>query len=78
MLAAAATPPPGVPAERALALRRAFDATMRDADFLEDARRLSLDVAPVDGAEIEALLKESYAAPRAVVKLATKLLRDVP
>jgi tripartite-type tricarboxylate transporter receptor subunit TctC len=70
--------PPGVPAERARLLRDAFDATMRDAEFLEDAKRLNLDVAAVDGAELEALLTENYAAPSAVVKLATELLRDVP
>jgi tripartite-type tricarboxylate transporter receptor subunit TctC len=70
--------PPGVPAERARLLRAAFDATMQDAEFLDDARRLTLDVDPVGGAEVETLLKEIYASPREVVKLATELVRDTP
>ena len=39
--------PPGVPEERARQLRQAFDATMKDAEFLDEARNLSLDIAPV-------------------------------
>ena len=70
--------PPGVPAERARLLRAAFDVTMQDAEFLDDARRLNLDVDPVGGAEVETLLKEIYASPREVVKLATELVRDTP
>jgi tripartite-type tricarboxylate transporter receptor subunit TctC len=70
--------PPGVPAERARLLRAAFDASMQDAEFLDDARRLNLDVDPVGGAEVETLLKEIYASPREVVKLATELVRDTP
>ncbi len=70
--------PPGVPDERARALRAAFDATMRDAEFLGEAKALNLDVAPVGGAEVEALLKEIYASPSEVVKLATELVRETP
>jgi len=39
--------PPGVPAERVNALRRAFDATMKDKEFLADAQKISLDVDPL-------------------------------
>ena len=39
-----AAAPPGVPADRADALRQAFDATMADPEFLEDARRSALEV----------------------------------
>jgi hypothetical protein len=70
--------PPGVPAERARLLRQAFDATMRDAEFIDEAKRLSLEVEPVAGAEVETLLREIYAAPPAVVRLATELVRDTP
>jgi tripartite-type tricarboxylate transporter receptor subunit TctC len=70
--------PPGVPEERVRLLRQAFDATMKDAEFLDEARTLTLDVAPVDGAEVEMLLREVYASPREVVKLATELVRDTP
>jgi tripartite-type tricarboxylate transporter receptor subunit TctC len=70
--------PPGVPDDRAQLLRAAFDATMRDSEFLDEARSLNLDVAPVGGVDVAALLKEAYASPREVVKLAAELVRDAP
>lgn len=70
--------PPGVPAERAHLLRAAFDATMSDPEFRAEAKALNLDVEPVGGSEVEALLKEIYASPTEVVKLATELVRDSP
>jgi tripartite-type tricarboxylate transporter receptor subunit TctC len=70
--------PPGVPAERARVLRAAFDATMGDPEFRAEAKALNLDVEPVRGAEVGALLKEIYASPPEVVKLATELVRDSP
>ena len=39
--------PPGVPADRAQALRRAFDATLKDPAFLAEAEKLKLEVNPV-------------------------------
>ena len=70
--------PPGIPAERARLLRAAFDATMKDPEFRAEAAKLNLDVEPVSGAEVEALLREAYAAPAEVVKLATELVREGP
>jgi tripartite-type tricarboxylate transporter receptor subunit TctC len=60
---------PGVPAERLGALRRAFDATMRDPDFREDAKRNGLEVeGPITGEEVDAALAEIYATPKAIVQ----------
>jgi hypothetical protein len=70
--------PPGVPEARVQVLRQALDATMKDPEFLLEAKNLNLDVAPVSGVEVEALLKEIYASPREVVKLATELVREAP
>jgi tripartite-type tricarboxylate transporter receptor subunit TctC len=70
--------PPGIPEERARILRAAFDATMQDAEFRDEARTLNLDVEPVSGGEVEALLREVYASPPEAVKLATELVRDTP
>src|SRR5204863_6887278 len=67
--------PPGIPEERARILRAAFDATMQDPEFRNEARNLNLDVDPVDGAAVEALLREIYASPAEAVKLATELVR---
>jgi tripartite-type tricarboxylate transporter receptor subunit TctC len=58
--------PPGVPRERIAALRAAFDATMKDAAFLDDAKLQHAEIDPVSGAEINALLERVYAAPTAV------------
>jgi tripartite-type tricarboxylate transporter receptor subunit TctC len=70
--------PPGVPPERTRLLRAAFDATLKDPEFLKEARSLDLDLAPVDGEAVEALLKDAYASPPEVVQLATELVRDTP
>ena len=43
----------GVPAERVAALRRAFDATMQDAEFLTEAKRQDLDISPWTGDELQ-------------------------
>jgi tripartite-type tricarboxylate transporter receptor subunit TctC len=64
--------PPGVPADRLAALRAAFDATMKDPQFLTEAKRLDLEVRPVSGVEVEKLIKEIYASPPEVVKLAAQ------
>jgi tripartite-type tricarboxylate transporter receptor subunit TctC len=63
-----AAAPPGLPAERALALRAAFAATMADPEFREDARRSALDIdGPISGAEVDGILKQVYASPKDVV-----------
>jgi tripartite-type tricarboxylate transporter receptor subunit TctC len=69
--------PPGVPADRARALRAAFDATMNDPEFLAEAKRLSLDVDPVTGAEVETVIRDVYASPPAAVKLAAESMREI-
>lgn len=67
--------PPGVPPERLVALRAAFDATMKDPDFLAESKRLALEVRPVSGANVDALIKEVYASPPAVVRRAAQVER---
>ena len=48
--------PPGVAPERLAALRRAFDATMQDEAFLADAKQLGMEINPVRGEDVEALV----------------------
>jgi len=67
--------PPGVPAERVAALRAAFMATMADKDFLADAEKTKLEVNPVPGEQVEALVKEIYATPADVAKQAAAVLK---
>jgi tripartite-type tricarboxylate transporter receptor subunit TctC len=59
--------PPDVPAERVQALRRAFDATMKDAGFIADVARLQLDVDPMTGEEVQALVGQLANTPPEVV-----------
>ena len=55
--------PPGVPAERLAALRRAFDASMKDPELLKDAARQTLDINPVSGDELDKLSARILATP---------------
>ncbi|HEY2893789.1 MAG TPA: hypothetical protein VGJ16_06245 [Pirellulales bacterium] len=70
--------PPEVPMERIDALRRAFDQTAADPNFLAEMRRDALEVRPVPGAEVQKLMEEIYASPPEAVKLARELLIDMP
>jgi tripartite-type tricarboxylate transporter receptor subunit TctC len=67
--------PPGIPAARREALRRAFDATLTDPAFLADARRIDLELNPVTGEQVEALLTRIYGASPAAVRLAADAIR---
>ncbi len=55
--------PPGVPADRVAALRAAFDATMKDPEYLAEAEKLKIDVDPLTGAELAALVAQVAATP---------------
>jgi tripartite-type tricarboxylate transporter receptor subunit TctC len=56
--------PPGVPKERVIALRRAFDATMKDAAFLKDAKAVGRPIRPVTGERLEKIAGDVLAAPQ--------------
>ena len=49
---------PGIPPERLAVLRRAFDDTMKDPDFLAEAERLRLGVSPLPGEELQKLVAQ--------------------
>ncbi len=66
--------PPDVPAERVAALRAAFDAAMRDPQHLDEARRIGLEVNPLDGAGIAKLIRQVQATPQDVVERLRDLL----
>ena len=59
--------PPDMPADRRLKmLRDAFNATMKDPDFIADAKKQKLDVHPEDGQNLEALIRRIYATPKPI------------
>lgn len=59
--------PPGVPDDRVAALRRAFDATVKDPAFLADAAAEKLDIDPLRGEDVQALVEEVAQTPPEVV-----------
>jgi tripartite-type tricarboxylate transporter receptor subunit TctC len=67
--------PPDMPADRAEALRAAFDATMLDPEFLEEARRTRLEITPIAGAELQDLVADVYATPDEIVERTREYLR---
>src|SRR5258708_6369860 len=67
--------PPGVPAERLAGLRRAFDATVTDKAFLQEAAAMGFEVMPQHGARIAALVAAVLGTPKAIVEEAQRASR---
>ena len=68
--------PPGVPEERVALLRKAFVDTMNDPIFLEDAKKIGLDTDPMNGNDMQALMRRLYATPPETVELTKRVLRE--
>jgi tripartite-type tricarboxylate transporter receptor subunit TctC len=58
--------PPRTPKQRIEILRQAFDATMRDSDFLADAKKANLEIEPITGQEMEGLVSDIFKLDPAV------------
>ncbi len=65
--------PPGIPADRLAALRKAFLDTMKDPAFVAEANKLKVEIDPMSGEEMEALVKRILSFPPSVVERATAL-----
>jgi tripartite-type tricarboxylate transporter receptor subunit TctC len=59
--------PPGVPADRVEALRRAFDAAMKDPALLAEAEQSKIEIEPLTGEEVADLVRQVNATPPEVV-----------
>jgi tripartite-type tricarboxylate transporter receptor subunit TctC len=68
--------PPDVPPDRKDALRSAFDASLNDPELRADAQKQQLDINPVSGAAVDALLAEIYAIPKDVAAKAAKAIAE--
>jgi tripartite-type tricarboxylate transporter receptor subunit TctC len=66
--------PPDLPPERADALRKAFMDTVKDPAYLEEAKRMRLEIVPISGEEAQALIAEAYKTPRPVIERARGML----
>jgi tripartite-type tricarboxylate transporter receptor subunit TctC len=67
--------PPGVPSDRVNALRRAFDATMKDQGFLDEAKQRKFEVDPRTGEQVEAVLRGVANLPESLKVKAAEMLR---
>ncbi|HWP56903.1 MAG TPA: tripartite tricarboxylate transporter substrate-binding protein [Candidatus Acidoferrales bacterium] len=65
---------PGVPAERVKILRDAYAKTLRDPDFVEEAKKRGWELKPVSGEDLQALAREVVEQPPEVVEWLKKLL----
>ena len=66
--------PPGVPADRVAALRAAFDATLKDPALLADAKQQRLEIRPVSGRDVQAMIAKLYGMPEELAKRARDVL----
>ncbi len=69
--------PPGLAPVRQAMLRKAFDDALRDPDLLAEARKLSLDIDPTPGAEVEKIVNTLYASPPDIVAEVRAIMRPV-
>jgi tripartite-type tricarboxylate transporter receptor subunit TctC len=68
--------PPGVPADRVAALRKAFMDTMADPAFLAEAKKSQLEITPVSGEKVQKLVEDVYQTPKVIAdKVAAALNR---
>jgi tripartite-type tricarboxylate transporter receptor subunit TctC len=65
----------GTPAAYVAILRKAFDDTMRDDQFLADAKKQRIDVSPLPGATVQDLVQKFYATPKSIVEQGRRAIR---
>jgi hypothetical protein len=68
--------PPGIPADRAKALEAAFLAANADPEYLSEAKRMHLDVSPIDGAAVLSILNRIAQSPADVLDEMRKVKGD--
>ncbi len=66
---------PGVPAERLEALRNAFTAMLKDADFLAAAEKRKMMVDPGSGAGLDAIVQETLRLPKELVEKIAAMMK---
>ncbi len=66
---------PKVPADKVKALRKAFMDTMKDPAFISDAHKQGREVIPVSGEEVQRMVAEIAAVPKATIKQVEDLIK---
>jgi hypothetical protein len=67
--------PPGTPKDRLELLRKGFTETMKDPEFLAEAKKANLDINPLDGVELEQAVKEIFNLDPALLPKAKEMLK---
>jgi tripartite-type tricarboxylate transporter receptor subunit TctC len=67
--------PPGVPADRLAALRKAFMDTMKDPEFIAEADKAKLEITPIDGEKVQQIVVDAYKVDPAIAKKTEELLK---
>jgi tripartite-type tricarboxylate transporter receptor subunit TctC len=65
----------GTPAELVTTMRTAFDATMRDPQYLADAEKTRIDISPLPGTTVQQLIQKLYATPKDITERAKAAIR---
>jgi tripartite-type tricarboxylate transporter receptor subunit TctC len=69
--------PPEVPADRIAILRKAFDATMQDKAFMDEAEKQALDIRPMKGEVLEKIVQEAVKTPPEILEKVRKIVEVV-
>ena len=64
-----------MPPARLKMLRDAFNATMKDAEFIAETKRLNLELDPETGEQLEATIRQIYATPKEIVERVSELIK---
>lgn len=67
--------PPGIPADRLNALRKAFDAVMKDPALLAEAEKAQLEITPITGQEMQTLVEDAYKTPPEIARRVGAMLK---
>ncbi len=70
------TMPPNVPADRLAAMRKAFEATAKDAEFLAQAEKSKVEISYVSAERVEKHIKSIFAKPKTLVERAAKEIQQ--
>jgi tripartite-type tricarboxylate transporter receptor subunit TctC len=62
--------PPGVPRDRLAALRKAFDAMVTDPEFVAEMEQRKMEIDPLTGDEVQAMIDRTFAISPAAAKRA--------
>ncbi|HEY4407056.1 MAG TPA: hypothetical protein VGN55_20610 [Xanthobacteraceae bacterium] len=67
---------PGVPVERLAALRTAFQAMLKDPEFLAACEKRNVTVEPATGEEMDAITRDTMRMPKPIVAALAKLFKE--